>query len=265
MKKNQSKKMNQLKYLLLIPVLVSMLFYVSCSITKNQEKAKKELQKNYFNNKGKIKVTVGNKLTFFDSYVGIGDEYILPKGKEVKYRSLSYAEKEEFDKLENRLDSLAKERGRERISHIKIFNYKNNRKVLVLDFDYSKNKKRKSKDGSVSFMAIDKAPTFPGCDSGDKACFSKGVQKHFIKNFDSKLPNTLGLEAGRKRVFIGFKVDKEGNVVNVMARAPHPKIKDEVIRVMNTLPKVIPGEQDGKKVAVKYSIPFTIFIGKKDK
>ena len=96
MKKKQSKKMNQLKYLLLIPVLVSMLFYVSCSITKNQEKAKKELQKNYFNNKGKIKVTVGNKLTFFDSYVGIGDEYILPKGKEVKYRSLSYAEKEEF-------------------------------------------------------------------------------------------------------------------------------------------------------------------------
>ncbi len=70
----------------------------------------------------------------------------------------------------------------------------------------------------------------------------------------------LGLEAGKKRVFIGFKIDKEGNVVNVAARAPHPKIKEEVIRVMNTLPKMIPGEDDGKKVVVKYSIPFTILV-----
>ena len=76
----------------------------------------------------------------------------------------------------------------------------------------------------------------------------------------AELPNTLGLEAGKKRVFIGFKIDKEGNVVNVDARAPHLKIKEEVIKVMNTLPKMIPGEDDGKKVVVKYSIPFTILV-----
>ena len=109
-------------------------------------------------------------------------------------------------------------------------------------------------------MVIDKAPTFPGCGAGDKDCFSEMIQKHFIENFDSKLPNTLGLKAGRKRVFIGFKIDKDGNIVDVKARGPHKKIEEEVISVMNSLPKVTPGEQDGKTVTVKYSIPFVINV-----
>ena len=49
MKKTQSKKMNQLKYLVLIPVLASMLFYSSC--TENLQvtviASKKELQTRY--------------------------------------------------------------------------------------------------------------------------------------------------------------------------------------------------------------------------
>ena len=112
----------------------------------------------------------------------------------------------------------------------------------------------------VSFMTIDKVPTFPGCASGDKDCFSKEVQKHFSRNFNADLPNQLGLEAGRKRIFIGFKIDKEGNVVDVNARAPHKDLKEEVIAVMNSLPKMIPGEHEGKRVGVKYSIPVSIIV-----
>ena len=112
----------------------------------------------------------------------------------------------------------------------------------------------------VSFMNIDKAPTYPDCKSGDKDCFSKNIQKHFIQNFNSKLPKTLGLSSGRKRVFIGFNINKEGEVVDIKARAPHPEIEKEVIKVMNSLPKMTPGENEGKKVNVKYSIPFTIIV-----
>jgi protein TonB len=115
----------------------------------------------------------------------------------------------------------------------------------------------------VSFMIIEDVPVFPGC-KGNKAalkkCFSKMVQKHFSRKFDNELPNELGLSPGRKRVFIGFKIDRQGNVVNVQARAPHPKIKDEVIKVMNLLPKMKPGRQRGKPVGVKYSIPFTLIV-----
>ncbi len=115
----------------------------------------------------------------------------------------------------------------------------------------------------VSFMIIEDVPVFPGC-KGSKAelkkCFSKKVQKHFSRKFDADLPNELGLSPGRKRVFIGFKIDKTGNIVNVNARAPHPKIKSEVIKVMQQLPKMKPGRQRGKPVGVKYSIPFTLIV-----
>ena len=116
----------------------------------------------------------------------------------------------------------------------------------------------------VSFMIIEDVPVFPGC-KGNKAalkkCFSKMVQKHFGRKFDSELPNELGLSPGRKRVFIGFKIDRQGNIVNIQARAPHPKIKSEVVKVMKQLPKMKPGRQRGKPVGVKYSIPFTLIVG----
>ena len=115
----------------------------------------------------------------------------------------------------------------------------------------------------VSFLIIEDVPVFPGCKGSKselKACFSKMVQKHFSRKFDAELPNELGLSSGRKRVFIGFKIDKNGNVVNIQARAPHPKIKKEVLKVMNQLPKMKPGRQRGKAVGVKYSIPFTLIV-----
>ena len=115
----------------------------------------------------------------------------------------------------------------------------------------------------VSFMIIEDVPVFPGCKGNKaalKACFSKKVQKHFLRKFNAELPNELGLDAGRKRVFIGFKIDRSGNVVNITARAPHPKIKKEVIKVMKMLPKMKPGRQRGEAVGVKYSIPFTLIV-----
>ena len=115
----------------------------------------------------------------------------------------------------------------------------------------------------VSFMIIEDVPVFPGCKGTKaqlKACFSKKVQKHFGRKFNTDLPNELGLTSGKKRVFIGFKIDKQGNVVNINARAPHPKIKAEVIKVMKQLPKMKPGRQRGKPVGVKYSIPFTLLV-----
>jgi protein TonB len=83
---------------------------------------------------------------------------------------------------------------------------------------------------------------------------------HFIKKFDASLPNKLGLSKGRKRIFISFKIDKNGDIIDVKVKAPHPTIIDEVKKVMYLLPKIIPGKQTGKNVNVKYSIPFTLFI-----
>ncbi|MGK0412279.1 MAG: protein TonB [Polaribacter sp.] len=115
----------------------------------------------------------------------------------------------------------------------------------------------------VSFMIIEDVPVFPGCKGNKeelKACFSQMVQKHFSRKFDADLPNELGLSPGRKRVFIGFKIDRTGKIVDIQARAPHPKIKSEVLKVMSQLPTMKPGRQRGKPVGVKYSIPFTLIV-----
>ena len=112
-------------------------------------------------------------------------------------------------------------------------------------------------------MIIENVPVFPCCTGNNeelKACFSKMVQKHFSRKFDAELPNELGLSPGKKRVFIGFKIDRQGNIVNIQARAPHTKIKSEVVSVMKKLPKMKPGRQRGKPVGVKYSIPFTLIV-----
>ncbi|TVZ56526.1 outer membrane transport energization protein TonB (TC 2.C.1.1.1) [Lutibacter sp. Hel_I_33_5] len=117
--------------------------------------------------------------------------------------------------------------------------------------------------GDVNFMVIENVPVFPGCKGSNtelRKCFSKKVQKHFTRKFDAELPNELGLSPGRKRVSIQFVIDRSGKVTNIMARAPHPKIKKEVLKVMNKLPKMTPGKQRGKPVGVKYAIPFTLIV-----
>lgn len=262
-RKTQSKKMKQLKYLVLIPVLVSMLFYTSCSETDFKENVavKKELQTIYFNMDGEIKERKGKKATYLDGYFGSTKHEGFPT-EEVPYQKLSKGERGEFDAAKQKIDSFSNSRNRESFMGLKVFNYKNGRKVLVMipNLEKMREERKGVEDGSVSFMTIDKVPTFPGCEEGDKKCFSTMVQKHFTRNFDAELPNNLGLESGKKRIFIRFKIDKEGNVVEIQARAPHPKLKEEVLKVMNTLPKMIPGEQGGEKVAVKYSIPFTILV-----
>lgn len=270
MTKKQSKKMNQLKYLLLIPVLASMLFYTSCSDNSNEEitESKLELQTRYFEMSGTLESSKGAKRTYMDSYFGTG----TPKGVEINYNDLNTNEKAEYDELTDRLKDLAESKFKDMVV-LKIYKEENKRTIIATIIDFSKIKNIEEdknaaakKDGSyeekeeVSFMVIDKAPTFPGCESGDKDCFSKNIQKHFIKNFDAALPKTLGLSPGKKRVFISFKIDKEGNIVDVQARAPHEDIKQEVLSVMNSLPKVTPGEHEGKNVGVKYSIPFTILV-----
>ncbi|MBU3010066.1 energy transducer TonB [Polaribacter vadi] len=116
-----------------------------------------------------------------------------------------------------------------------------------------------------SLIGSEKIPLFPGCENsvnyeGAKKCFSRGVQMHFAKKFDIDLPKKLGLSKGRKRVFIAFKINTKGKIVNIQVKAPHPRIKQEVIKVMKQMPHVEPGTQGGEPVNIKYNIPFTIIV-----
>jgi len=116
----------------------------------------------------------------------------------------------------------------------------------------------------VPFAVIENAPVFPGCEKGNKeeqrACFSKKVDRHIKKKFNSNLAGDLGLSSGKKRIFVMFTIDKHGGIVDIQARAPHPRLQKEAVRVVNTLPKMIPGKQRGMPVNVKYSLPISFMV-----
>ena len=115
----------------------------------------------------------------------------------------------------------------------------------------------------VPFQIIEDVPVFPGCKGNKKElkkCFNKKMQKHFQKKFDSDLPNELGLSPGKKRIIMLFKIDRTGNIVGIRAKAPHPKLQKEAIRIIKLLPKMKPGRQRGKAVGVKYTLPMRIDV-----
>jgi protein TonB len=111
----------------------------------------------------------------------------------------------------------------------------------------------------VPFAVIENVPIYPGCENAGnnnakKKCMSDKIAAFVNKKFNTELAGDLGLE-GRQRISVQFKIDKNGNVVNVRARAPHPKLEQEAVKVVKALPKMIPGKQRGKAVGVLYSLP----------
>lgn len=116
----------------------------------------------------------------------------------------------------------------------------------------------------VPFAIIEDIPIFPGCERGSKAekkaCFSKKISKHINRKFNANLASDLGLSPGKKRIFVMFKIDKTGGITEIRARAPHPRLQKEAERVVRTLPRMTPGKQRGRPVAVRYSLPISFQV-----
>jgi len=111
----------------------------------------------------------------------------------------------------------------------------------------------------VPFAVIENVPIYPGCENlrnndERKKCMSEKIDAFVKRKFNSELANDLGLD-GRQRISVQFKIDNKGNVVEVLARAPHPRLESEAKKVIGELPKMTPGKQRGKAVNVMYSLP----------
>ncbi len=113
-------------------------------------------------------------------------------------------------------------------------------------------------DIEVPFSVVENVPIYPGCEPGNnqqkKECMSNKIGKFVQKKFNTELAEGIGL-TGHQRVIVAFKIDKNGNIISVRARAPHTRLEQEAIRVINLLPKMNPGKHRGKVVTVPYSLP----------
>jgi len=258
--KNKSKELIKLKYLLLIPVLSGMLIYTSCEKgeSEKQNKNEKRLITLYFGNEDKTKEIKSEKEGYFDIYM-FGAE---PKGKEITYADLTEEEKQEFEIKKN----IFKNDNDNYLSY-KFYENNGGKRAIQLITDWKGMKKSwASKDYSnsedVPFAAIDQSPIFPGCENTEdpRKCFQDKVKEHVNDNFDTSITNSLGLESGKKKVYVQFEISKTGAITEIRARGPHEILEKEALRVIKTLPKMEPGEENDQKVAVKYTLPITVLV-----
>jgi len=117
----------------------------------------------------------------------------------------------------------------------------------------------------IPLGAIEKVPIYPGCGSKkntlkQKDCLAQKIQNYVNRNFDTSLGNKYKIE-GVVKVLVRFEINKEGDVTNVTAEGPHPKIEEEAIRVVSSIPHMIPGEYEGEKVSVSYTLPIMFWEG----
>ncbi|MEL0455573.1 M56 family metallopeptidase [Flavobacteriaceae bacterium SZ-1-7] len=116
----------------------------------------------------------------------------------------------------------------------------------------------------VPFSVIEQPPVFADCEKmstkeEQKSCTVKEIFDHVARNFNSKIGKEYDL-SGRQRINVIFKIDKEGNVTDVSAKAPVPALEEEAIRVVQMLPKFEPGAHNGKAVNVPFSLPIIFEI-----
>ncbi|RAJ17995.1 energy transducer TonB [Olleya aquimaris] len=115
----------------------------------------------------------------------------------------------------------------------------------------------------VPINIIEEVPVFPGCDTGTntekKQCFDKALSKLISKNFNTSLAEDLNL-TGKHKIRASFKIDTNGEVVDIQARAANTELANEAIRVLKLIPKLKPGIQRGKTVIVPYWLPINFTV-----
>lgn len=101
--------------------------------------------------------------------------------------------------------------------------------------------------------------TFPQFPGGNIALF-----EYLSKNI--KFPKSKENEDVKVRVVTTFTVEKDGSITHAkIVRSQGEAFDNEALRVINGMPKWIPGTQNGKAVRVKYTLPITFSTTDSDK
>jgi hypothetical protein len=116
----------------------------------------------------------------------------------------------------------------------------------------------------IPFAVVEQVPVYPGCEDlqtikARKECIAQKITQFVNTNFNTSLAKASGL-TGLNRIYVQFRITKDGNVEVLGARAPHPALEEEARRVVNLLPKMTPGKQRGEEVGVLYSLPISFMV-----
>jgi protein TonB len=113
-----------------------------------------------------------------------------------------------------------------------------------------------------SFSSV--TPLFKGCknrsNQENRDCFDKKMKKFVYKKFDASIGEELGLSSGSYKIYAQFIIDEKGDVVDIKVRAPHQKMKKDVLKMIGKLPKFTPGKFGNKNVKVRYLLPINFQV-----
>ncbi len=102
------------------------------------------------------------------------------------------------------------------------------------------------------FEIVENMPEYPG----GQAALMQFISKNIVYPEVAKKNKIEG------RVIVHFIVNKEGMVKNpTIARSVNPELDAEAIRVISLLPKWKPGQQRGKNVDVRFTVPVVFRLG----
>lgn len=107
---------------------------------------------------------------------------------------------------------------------------------------------------SVPFFEYEIMPVYSGGD-GSNAALVYFIQRSVRYPKDALKANKSG------RVFVRFNVSKTGEVADIkVVKGVFPSLDAEVVRAVQQLKRFTPGQQDGRAVAVAYTLPITFAI-----
>ncbi len=117
--------------------------------------------------------------------------------------------------------------------------------IEIKDFEHVVVEEPQQKEEEI-FMVVEKMPEFPG----GQAELMKFLQKNI------KYPSISQENGVQGRVIVQFVVNSDGSIVDpVVMKSVDPYLDKEALRVVKSMPKWTPGEQRGKPVRVKFTLP----------
>jgi hypothetical protein len=274
LQKKNSTVRSKLKYLLILPLVALMLTYTACKeeskdeIQQMTEEAEAEQLKAQYMKE--LKEAVAKYGMYSDD---MPSKFKFKKDNEINSKEDFYRRNVYMIFMAEKMEEKSTERTKITYSDNAIF-----QKFKTQTYDEFL-EEIKNKDeiieaieeeaiGDVPFAVIENVPVFPGCEGLEnneerKECMGQKISEIVSENFNTDLAEELDLK-GINRVYVQFKIDKTGKIVDVSARAPHPRLETEAERVIDKLPTMKPGEQKGEKVGVLYSLPITFKVGNED-
>ncbi|MFN3137850.1 MAG: TonB family protein [Allomuricauda sp.] len=221
LQKKKSKAVWQLKYALLLPLVLGMLVYTSCESEKSNTVSDSERQ-----------LSLEERLQMLNNEI---------EGKD----SLTESERNQIAKMaQTMIDQTNKS-----ASEV-------NGWTVKAGINPPASVERDSTD-AVAFAVIDEVPIFPGCENAvdKKQCFNEKIVEHIKKHFI--YPEAAEKQGIQGRVSILFTIDTNGEISSIKKRGPSEILENEAVRIIERLPKMQPGKHKGETANVPFAIPIT--------